>query len=113
MSKETNIEVFNRDAFATRLKKLRSKNGYTQSELAEKLNMDDRTYGNYEQGRTTPPLDCIVSLCSIYGISADYLLREENVCAAEHITKLLEKCPTKKWRYIENIVKNLVEAFEA
>ncbi len=63
-----------RETFAQRLRSLRIENGYTQREMAKKLNVVQVSYLRWEQGKTEPNLDNICAICDIFNISADYLL---------------------------------------
>ena len=57
-----------------RLKELRINAGYTQTELAELLGMEQTNYSQYERGIKNLGSKTIKKLCIIYNISADYLL---------------------------------------
>lgn len=49
------------------IRNLRKAAGLTQSELAEKLQMNRATISKYETGDICPPLSVIRKLCEIYG----------------------------------------------
>lgn len=53
---------------------MRTARGWTQQDLADKLNTKYQTIGHYETGRREPDIDTIFRLCDIFGCSADYLL---------------------------------------
>ena len=57
-----------------RLKELRVEHGYTQTEIAEKLNIKQNTYSQYESGVRQIPLDSLVKLAALYDTSVDYVL---------------------------------------
>ncbi len=57
-----------------RIRNLREDNDLTQTELASKLNVSQRTYSHYESGSRKLPLDILVSLADYYNCSTDYLL---------------------------------------
>lgn len=57
-----------------RLRFLRRQNGFTQRKIAEILNIDRSTYTYYEIGKTTPDINTIKRLASIFKVSIDYLL---------------------------------------
>ena len=57
-----------------RMKDARTEHGYTQREIAEKLNMTQQQYGLYETGKRDIPAQKIKELAEIYNVSADYLL---------------------------------------
>lgn len=55
------------------LKELRNESGKTQKELAEILNITDRTYGHYETGKREPSIDTLILIADYYKVSLDYL----------------------------------------
>ncbi len=57
-----------------RLKELRTKNNIQQKDLAEKMNVDTRTFRKYESGELTPKLKTIIALADYFDISLDYLV---------------------------------------
>ncbi len=62
---------------AEKLYNLRSRSGLSQEELAEKLNVSRQSVSKWESGNSIPAIDKIVELSSIYGISTDYLLKDD------------------------------------
>lgn len=59
---------------ATHLRLLREKNGLTQRQVADMLNIDRSTYAYYESGKTRPDILTIAKLARLYRISTDFLL---------------------------------------
>lgn len=57
----------------------RKKQGWSQEELAEKLNVSRQSVSKWESGVSTPELDKIVLLSQLFGITTDELLKEENI----------------------------------
>lgn len=57
-----------------RLKTLREDNDLLQKQVADKLKIPERTYGNYELGVRRIPLELLVALALFYNTSTDYLL---------------------------------------
>ena len=53
---------------------MRTARGWTQQDLADRLNTKYQTIGHYETGRREPDIDTIFRLCDVFGCSADYLL---------------------------------------
>ena len=53
---------------------LRKDAGYTQQDVAEKLNISDRTLSSWETGRTEPDLSSLTALAELYGVTADEIL---------------------------------------
>ena len=62
----------------------------TQQELAEKLNVSDRTVGNWENGRNMPDLSLFKPLCNELNISLNDLMSGEKVKEREYQEKLEE-----------------------
>ena len=60
--------------FNIRLSKSRKAKGYTQQQMAEKLDTGLRQYQRYESGDSQPTIDGLVEISVILGVSTDYLL---------------------------------------
>ena len=56
------------------IKELRTKDGMTQVDLAEKLNCNRQKIADWERGKSTPSADDIIALAGIFNVSSDYLL---------------------------------------
>jgi len=59
---------------AERLKALRAEAGWSQAELAEKIDSDGRQVSRYENGRITPSLEALVRIAETFNVSIDYLV---------------------------------------
>ena len=57
-----------------RLKELRLEFNYTQQYVANILNIKQNTYSQYESGQRQLPLDVLIKLSELYGVSTDYIL---------------------------------------
>lgn len=57
-----------------RIKNLREDNDLTQKQVADILNIAQRTYSGYENGTRNFPIQVIVELAKYYGTTTDYLL---------------------------------------
>ena len=62
-----------------KLKLLRVKYGYSQKQVADKLNISPSIISGYETGERTPSTDVLLSLSNIYNCSVDYLLGKQNI----------------------------------
>lgn len=60
--------------FPIRLKTLRNECGWTQADLAGRINVSPKTIGTWERGTREPPIETITKLSDIFDVSADYLL---------------------------------------
>lgn len=58
----------------TRLKTIRKLRGYSQEELAEKINTTKSTISNYENGHSSPSTDTLIRLADVLNTTTDYLL---------------------------------------
>lgn len=61
------------------LKDLRESNYYTQDYIAKILNVGQRTYCDYEQGKTRIPIDSIIRLAMLYDVDLNYICGISNV----------------------------------
>ncbi len=59
--------------------KLRQSKGYSQEELGEKLGVSRQAVSKWETGQTTPDVDKVVLMSKLFGVSTDYLLKDEAV----------------------------------
>ena len=57
-----------------RLKELRLENGYTQAFIAEKLNIKQNTYSQYEMSLREISIESLCKLAELYDTSVDYIL---------------------------------------
>ena len=64
-----------------RIRGLRKQAGLKQSELAAQLGVSTSAVGMYENNRRVPPRPVLLRLGSIFHVTADYLLAEEEVSA--------------------------------
>lgn len=62
-----------------RIKKLREEFGFTQQELADKINGAKSTIAMYEKGDRKPSLEILVKLSEIFDCSIDYILCKTDV----------------------------------
>ncbi len=57
-----------------RIKKLRTSKGYTQQQLAKRLNVTKSLISAYENGQRAPSYEVLIGISSIFKVSTDYLL---------------------------------------
>ena len=65
--------------YSERIKELRNQMGWSQLQLAEKLDLSKQTISQYERGVRRPNIDVVSALCDIFNVSTDYLLGEDDV----------------------------------
>lgn len=56
---------------------LRKKNGWSQEELAEMMNVSRQAVSKWEGSQSTPDLERILQLASIFSVTTDYLLKDD------------------------------------
>ena len=61
---------------ADKIIRLRKKNGWSQEELAEKMNVSRQAVSKWEAAQSTPDLEKILMLSSLFGVTTDYLLKD-------------------------------------
>ena len=59
--------------YKTRIRHLREDHDYTQVQIANLLNIGQRTYADYELGKTRIPVDSLIILAKLYDVSMDYI----------------------------------------
>lgn len=64
--------------FNEKLIELRKATGFSQEELANKLNVARQTVSKWELGETTPEMDKLVKLSEIFNVTLDELIKDEN-----------------------------------
>lgn len=62
---------------ADKIIQLRKKNGYSQEELAELLNVSRQSVSKWESAQSIPDLKKILKMSSIFAVSTDYLLKDD------------------------------------
>ena len=55
----------------------RKKNGWTQEDLAQKLGVSRQSVSKWESAGAIPDLKKIIQLGDLFGVSTDYLLKDE------------------------------------
>ena len=61
------------------LYELRTQSGWTQTDVAEKLNIKYQSYQAYELGITVPSLQNFIALAELYDVSLDYLVGKKDI----------------------------------
>ena len=62
---------------AEKIARLRKRNGWSQEELAEKINVSRQAVSKWESAQTVPDLEKILTLGNLFGFTTDYLLKDE------------------------------------
>lgn len=71
---------------------LRTAKGYTQKEVAEKINVKLGTYNAYEKARSEPPAEVLVRLSYLYDVTIDEIVQKENLLKdPEEVKKMIDE----------------------
>lgn len=62
---------------ADKITEERKRNGWSQEELADKLGVSRQAVSKWESAGSVPDLQRIIQLAELFGVSTDYLLRDE------------------------------------
>ncbi|MBQ7314717.1 MAG: helix-turn-helix transcriptional regulator [Clostridia bacterium] len=62
---------------ADKIIRSRKKNGWSQEELADKMNVSRQAVSKWESAQTIPDLEKILQLGTLFGVTTDYLLKDE------------------------------------
>ena len=66
---------------------LRKKCGWSQEELAEKLNVSRQAVSKWESAQSIPDLERVIAMSQLFSVSTDYLLKEEMETSAPQTMK--------------------------
>lgn len=62
-----------------RIREIREDNRLTQQKIADLLHIGQRTYADYESGKTRIPVDSLLILARFYNVSMDYITGASNI----------------------------------
>ena len=80
---------------ADKIINLRKKNAWSQEELAEKLGVSRQPISKYEGAQSIPDMDKILKLSKIFGVTTDYLIKDE-IEDPEFLDEEYEESKTRK-----------------
>ena len=61
---------------ADKIIELRKKNGWSQEDLAEKLDVSRQSISKWEGAQSIPDMNRIIAMSQIFGVSTDVLLKD-------------------------------------
>ena len=62
-----------------RIREIREDKDLTQQNIADILHVGQRTYSDYESGKTRIPVDSLIILAKYYNVSMDYISGVSNI----------------------------------
>lgn len=100
---------------------MRKARGWSQEELADRVGVTRQAVSRWESGSAKPDADKIIAVCDLFGVSADYLLRDrydgEQVSneakgpEATALTSSIRGMSLKQWAAVGAIVLGMVMIF--
>ena len=79
---------------ADKIIKHRKKNGWSQEELAERLNVSPQLVSAWEAAQTIPDIENVIQMAELFGVTTDYLLKDGVEC--EEFTEDIEDVPSSR-----------------
>ena len=79
---------------------LRKRKGWSQEELAEQLNVTRQSVSKWEGAQSVPDIPKIIQMSEIFGVTTDYLLKDEIEAEEIHIESGIE-VEEKRAKYME------------
>ncbi len=73
--------------FAFNLAALRKKKGWTQLELAERLNYSDKAVSKWERGESLPDVMILKQIADLFEVTVDYMLVRDHETATVPVSK--------------------------
>ena len=84
-----------------KIRALRAKKGATQEAMANVLGVSPQAISKWEQNMTMPDISMLVPIADYFGVSVDYLLREQKsteFIETEQFVEIVSKKDRKAWR---------------
>ena len=92
---------------------LRKARGWSQEELADRVGITRQAVSRWEAGTAKPDADKIIAICDLFGISADYLLRDAERKSAAEERDEAELSKPKTGKPLKNIISWCAVGFSA
>lgn len=97
--------------------KIRKKHGYSQKDIAKKINVSQGTYSKYENGIADPTMETLIKLADLFHTSVDNLIRDneseikqnEHPKLSETLIKKLENLNEYNLMKVEGYIENMLE----
>ena len=95
---------------ADKIINLRKKNGWSQEELAEKLGVTRQSISKYEGAQSIPDLDKILKLSEIFGVTTDYLIKDE-LDEEEYAAAKMQENETESDRSVHKVTMEMANEY--
>ncbi len=88
--------------FPFKLKELRKSKGWSQGQLAQKIDADLQRISKYERGVIWPTMELMVKIAKVFEVSIDFLIRDDQNTA---VTKIKNQKLLHQLEAINNLPK--------
>ena len=95
---------------AEKIINLRKKNGWSQEELAEKLGVTRQSISKYEGAQSIPDLDKILKLSEIFGVTTDYLIKDE-LEEEEYVPSQMQENESESDRSVHKVTMEMANEY--
>ena len=95
---------------ADKIINLRKKNGWSQEELAEKLGVTRQSVSKYEGAQSIPDLDKILKLSEIFGVTTDYLIKDE-LEEEEYVPSQMQENESESDRIVHKVTMEMANEY--
>ena len=75
---------------AEKITELRKKNGWSQEELAEQLDVSRQSISKWESAQSVPDMSRILKMSELFGVSTDLLLKDNLELTEDHVLAPVE-----------------------
>lgn len=76
---------------ADKIIELRKKNGWSQEDLAEKMEVSRQSISKWEGAQSIPDMNKILKLSEVFSVSTDYLLKDRDRVG------IFRRCPESRY----------------
>ena len=99
------MTLIDKMSIGLKIRKTRENKGLTQAQLAEMIDMTDRTISRIEVGRVYPEFNTIVAIAKALNVSLDYLLSDETSVSKDvYIHEITERVSNLELKMIKHIL---------
>ncbi len=110
---ERGSRILDKLTMGDRIKETRKKQGLTQEQLAEKVDITLEYISQIERGLKMPSMQVFIKLVEVLDVSSDYLLRDfvstRNLYGDKQIGRKLERLTPKQRVALEALIDTYIE----
>lgn len=92
----------------SRIRKAREDAGYTRERFAELLDVSVSYLAEVERGRTTVSVKTLLKICSVLGLSADYVLFGKERDSDEILLEKIHRVPPQYLPLLTDVINHLL-----